>query len=121
MEWKQKFTINQKRFQCNGRQTSLPVIRVIAKRIANNFNFEVKRTTKKVLSAGFPRNVIWNTIAYFNKDNDDFIIPEWLFDEQKLIIIRLSFSESNEKSTKSLKNIKCKFNIVQNTRIIRSL
>ena len=34
------------------------------------------------------------------KDKDDYIIPEWLFDEKKLIILRLQFSESNKKITK---------------------
>ena len=29
----------------------------VAKRIANNFNFEVKHITKKFLSAGFPKNI----------------------------------------------------------------
>ena len=52
-----------------------------AKRIANDFNFEVNRTTKKFLSIAFPRNFIRNTIEYFNKHKDYFIIPEWLFDE----------------------------------------
>ena len=32
----------------------------------------------------------------------DFIILEWLSDERKLIIVRLPFSESNEKFAKSL-------------------
>ena len=79
-------------------------------------------------SAGFPKNFIRNITEYFNKDKDDYIIPEWLFDEQKLIILRLPFSVSNEKFTKSLikklvifTNNKCLFNIVWNTRNIRSL
>ena len=99
-----------------------------AKGIANDFNFEVKCITKKFVSAGFPKNFIRNTTEYFNKDEHDYIIPEWLFDEQKLIILRLPFSVSNEKFTKSLikklvifTNNKCKFNIVWNTRNIRSL
>ena len=94
-----------------------------AKRIAGDFNFEVKRINKKFLSAGFPRNFIRNTTEYFNKDKNDNIIPEWLFDERKLIILRLPFSESNEKFTKSLikkfvifTNNKCKFSIAWNTR-----
>ena len=70
--------------------------------IANDFNFEVKRITKNILSAGFYRNFIRNTIEYFTKDKDGYAIPEWIFDEQKLIILRLPFSESNEKFTKSL-------------------
>ena len=71
---------------------------------------------------------IRNTNECFNKDKDDFIIPEWLFDERKLIILRLPFSESNEDITKSLikklvifKNNKCTFKINYNTRNIRSL
>ena len=72
------------------------------KRIANDFNFEVKCITKEFLSAGFPRSFIWNIIEYFNKGKDDFIIPEWIFDEQMLIILKLLFSESNERYTKSL-------------------
>ena len=93
-----------------------------AKRIVNNFNFEVKRRSKKLLSAGFPKNVIRYTIEYFNKDKNDYIIPEWLFDERKLIILILPFSVSKEKFTKSLiKKLvifvinKCKFSIVWNT------
>ena len=52
-----------------------------AKRIATDFNCEVKHITKKFLLTGFPRNFIKNTIEYFRKNEDDFIIPECLFDE----------------------------------------
>ena len=90
-----------------------------ANRMANDFNFEVRNITKKVLSAGFPKNFMRNTIEYFNKDKNNYITSEWLFDERKLIILRLPFSESNGKYTKSLTkkfviftNNKCKFNIV---------
>ena len=98
-----------------------------AKRIANKFYFEAKRIIKKFLSVGFPKNAIRNTIEYFNKDKNDYIIPEWLFDERKLIILQLPFSVSNKKFTKSFikklvvftKN-KCKFNIVWITMKSRS-
>ena len=93
-----------------------------AKRIANKFNFEAKRIIKKFLSVGFPKNAIRNTIEYFNKDKNDYIIPKWLFDERKLIILILPFSVSKEKFTKNLikKPVifainKCKFSIVWNT------
>ena len=39
-----------------------------AKMIANNFNFQAKRISNNFLSAGFPKNVIGNTIEYFNTD-----------------------------------------------------
>ena len=69
-----------------------------------------------------------NTIEYFNKNRYDFIISEWLFDQQKLITPWLPSSESSGKFAKSLikKRViftsnKCKFNIVWNTENIRSL
>ena len=90
-----------------------------AKRIADNCNIEVKRITKKFLLACFPKSFIRNTIEYFNDYKNDCTISEWLFDERKLIILRLPFSESNGKYTKNLTkkfviftNNKCKFNIV---------
>ena len=89
-----------------------------ANRIANDFNIEVKRITKMLLSAGFPRNFIRNTVEYFNKDKNDYVITEWLFDDQMLIILRLMFLESTEKVTERFikklvifSNNKSKFNI----------
>ena len=121
MHWSSKIPTRYKRNVITGELHS-------AKRIANDFNFEVKRITKKFLSAGFSRNFIGNTTEYFNKDKDDFIIPEWLFDEQKVILLQQPFSKSNEKFTKSLikklitfRNNKHKFNIVWNSRNIGSL
>ena len=109
MHWSLKIS---SRYKCNAITGELPR----AKRMANDFNFEVKRIIKKFLSAGFSRNFVMNSIEYLNKDKDDFIIPEWLFDERKLIILRLPFSEANEKFRKSLikkhvtfTNNKCKF------------
>ena len=62
-----------------------------AKRIADDFNFEVKRITKMFLSAVFSRYFIRNSIEYFNKDKSHYMIPDWLFDERKLIILRQPF------------------------------
>ena len=73
-----------------------------AKKIAEDFNFEVKRITKKLLSPGFPRNFIRNTIELFNKDKKYFIITEWLIVKRKLVILGLAFPESNEKLPKPL-------------------
>lgn len=55
------------------------------KRIANDFNFEAKCITKEILSVGFPKKFIRNTIEYFIKDIDGIIIPELY--EQKLIFL----------------------------------
>ena len=49
------------------------------------------------LSVVFSRYFIRNSIEYFNKDKSDYMIPEWLFDERKLIILRQPFWEPNEK------------------------
>ena len=118
------YALTSTRYKCNVISGELD----IAKRIANDFNLEEKRINKKFVSAGFLRNFIRNIIEYFNNDKDDFIIPEWLFDERKLIILRLPLSKSNEKFTKSVikklvifTNNKCKLNIVWNTTNIRSL
>ena len=118
MHWSSKIPTRHKRNAITGELYR-------AKRIANDFNFEVKRIDKKFLSAGYPKNFIRNTIEYFDKDEDGYIIPEWLFDERKLIMLRLPFSVSNEKFTKRLikklvifTNNKCKFNIVWNTKNI---
>ena len=67
------------------------------KRVVDDFNFEVKRISKEFLSAGFARHFMRNTIEYFNNNKNDYIILEWLLDERKLVILRLPFSESNEK------------------------
>ena len=72
-----------------------------AKKIAEDFNFEVKCITKKLLSSGFPRNFIRNTIELFNKDKKHFIITEWLIVKRKLVILGLAFPESNEKFAKA--------------------
>lgn len=68
-------------------------------------------------------------MQHFSKGKDDFIIPECLFDERKLIILRLPFPESIEKITKSVlrkliifTNNKFKFRRdITDTRDIRSL
>ena len=76
--------------------------------MASEFDFELKNITKMFGSVGFTRNVTGNTSKYFNKGKDDFLVPEWVLDERKLIILQLPLSE-------------CKFNIEWNAGNIRSL
>ena len=76
--------------------------------MASEFDFELKNITKMFGLVGFTRNVTGNTSKYFNKGKDDFLVPEWVLDERKLIILQLPLSE-------------CKFNIVWNAGNIRSL
>ena len=63
--------------------------------IANDFNIEAKRITKKCISAAVVKKIIRNTIEYFSTKKYDFIIPAWLFDDRKLIILLRPFLESN--------------------------
>ena len=63
-----------------------------AKRIASNFDNETKRIRNKYRDAGYPKNVIENTIKNFNSKKDELLIPPWLFDERKHVTIRLWFS-----------------------------
>ena len=73
-----------------------------AKRIAKNLNSEVKRLTKKFLSTGFPATFIKNIIECFIWVKNDFVIPKYLFDERKLIIVRLPFPGWKKKVPKSV-------------------
>ena len=56
------------------------------------------------------------------------IIPQWLFEERKGFTIHVPFSPSNKSFVKSFiskliyfTNEKCKFNVVWNTRKVKSL
>ena len=45
-----------------------------AKKDSKRLKFENKRHNQKFVLVVFPRNLIRNTIEYFNRDKDDFII-----------------------------------------------
>ena len=99
-----------------------------AKKIATDFDLELRKIRQKYLNAGFPIKVINDVISRFNKEKEDFIIPQWLFDERKEVLIRLPFAPANEKYVKKFINklevftsFKIKFNVVWNTRKIKSL
>ena len=99
-----------------------------AKKIASNFDIEIKRIVKKYTAAGFPSRFVLSIIDNFDSDKDNLIIPQWLFEERKVFIIHLPFSPSNESFVKRFisklnyfTNEKCKFNVVWNTRKVQSL
>ena len=102
-----------------------------AKKISSDFQHEVVRIRKKFMDVGFPKRFVDSVIRDFNAPNvteDDDIIPEWLFDERKTLVIRLPFCPLNEQTSKtfvqSLENYtrgKYTFKIIWNTRNIRSL
>ena len=99
-----------------------------AKKIASNFDIEIKRIVKKYTAAGFPSRFVLSIIDDFDSGKDNLIIPQWLFEERKAFTIHLPFSPSNENFVKRFisklnyfTNEKCKFNVVWNTRKVQSL
>ena len=55
-----------------------------AKRIAPDFNKELKRMWQKHRNAGFSLIFINKTICNVERRKEEMIIPEWLFDEKQL-------------------------------------
>ena len=71
-----------------------------AKRVASDFNKELKRIRQKYQNAGFPLKFINETIYNFERGKEEMIIPEWLFDERKTFSVRFPYSPVNEKFNK---------------------
>ena len=99
-----------------------------ANKIASNFSNETKRIKIKYLQAGFPIHVIKDVFHRFNQQKDEVLIPQSFFDDRKECMIRLPFVPANEKFLKTFinkleifTNYSIKFNIVLNTRKIKSL
>ena len=76
-----------------------------AKRISSNFDNEVNRIKNKFSRAGFPVKFTESVIRDFNDKNsaqpinneDEFIIPPWLFKESKrFILVELPYCKTNE-------------------------
>ena len=100
-------------------------------KISSNFDAELDRIRRKFRLVGYPNRFVESVIRDFlldNMDNDDVIIPQWLFDDRITKYIRLPFCELNEQLAKSFLNrlntftdFKFKFLIIWETRKIRSL
>ena len=71
-----------------------------AKNIATDFDKELRRMKKKLLRAGYPVKFINCTFFRFNEEKEELLIPKWLFDETKLVVIRFSFTSRNEMFSK---------------------
>ena len=63
-----------------------------AKRIASDFNKELKRIRQKYQNAGFSLKFINETICNFERGKEEMIIPEWLFDERKTFSVRFPYT-----------------------------
>ena len=90
-----------KRYKRNSIKTEL----YRAKRISSNFTSEVAVIRNKFESAGYPKRFVNSIIREFNavKENEesDFIIPPWLFEgKKKVVLVEIPFCLKNEISSK---------------------
>ena len=90
-----------KRYKRNSIKTEL----YRAKRISSNFTSEVTVIRNKFESTGYPKRFVNSIIREFNavKENDesDFIIPPWLFEgKKKVVLVETPFCLKNEISSK---------------------
>ena len=102
-----------------------------ARKIASNFSAEIERIKNKYINVGFPSRFVDAVIRDFNTTpdaDDEDIIPEWLFDEKRVLTVRLPFCPKNEEESKvfirRLEKYTAQeftFKIIWNTRNIRSL
>ena len=76
VHWSPKIPVRYKRNAITGELNR-------AKRIASDFNKEVKRIRQKYRNAVFSLKFINETICNFERGKEEMIIPESLFDERK--------------------------------------
>ena len=70
-------------------------------KIASDFEAEVSIITKKYLDTGYPLGFIKSVISDFNKkDENETIIPDWLFEERCKLLFKLPYCPSNEHDVK---------------------
>ena len=98
------------------------------KKITTDFDKGLRRIKTKFLHVGYPVNFINDTFFRFNEKKEELLLPKWLFDETKLVVIRLPFVPRNEKFSKrfisklqTFTNGKVRFNIIWNTHKIQFL
>ena len=70
-----------------------------AKKVASNFDMEIKRIVNKYTTAAFPSRFV-HSITY-NSDSGKDNLSQWLFDERKAFTIHLPFSPSIESFVKT--------------------
>ena len=97
-------------------------------RISSDFEQEVKRIKSKFLKAGYPIKFIISVINSFKAENNETIIPNWLYKEKKEIYVRLPYCQKNEKyflefskRLSKFTNDEIDFKIIWSTRNIKSL
>ena len=99
-------------------------------RIASDFDAEVQTITQKYLEVGYPIGFIKSVINGFknSKEEEQLVIPEWLFDQRKKVLFKLPYCPSNERDVKrfidkieSFSNGKLKFIVLWSSRNIKFL
>ena len=110
------------------KQMLLPVNYIETEKFVTDFDKELRRMKTKFLLAGYPVKFINDTFCRFNEEKEELLIPKWLFDETKLVLIRLPFAPRNEKFSKrfisilkTFTNCKVRFHIIWNIRKIQSI
>ena len=66
-----------------------------AKKIATDFDKELRRIETKFLHAYYPIKFINDIFFRFNEEREELLIPKCLFDETKVVVIRLTFAPRN--------------------------
>ena len=95
----------------------------------SDFGAEVQKIAQKYLEAGYPISFIQSVINDFknSKEEEQLIIPEWLFDQRKKVLFKLPYCPSNERDVKrfidkieSFTDGKLKFIVLWSTSNIKS-
>ena len=71
-----------------------------------DFEAEIQTITEKYLKVGYPIGFIKSLINDFknSKEEEQLIIPEWLFDQRKKVLFKLPYCPSNERDVKRFSN-----------------
>ena len=101
-----------------------------AKKISSNFELEKRRILTKFKTAGYPIRFINSVIRSFENREEEQIIPNWLFEEEKKFVVRIQipFCAKNEqtwfkvkKRIESYSEDSVKVEVTWKTRKIKSL
>ena len=93
VHWSSKIPIRYKRNAITGELRQV-------KRIASDFNKELKRIRQKYQNAGFLLKILNEAICNFERRKGEMVIPERLSDEIKTFSFRLPYSLASEKFSK---------------------
>ena len=70
------------------------------KKIATDFDYELRRIKIKFLHDGYSVKFINDSFFRFNEEKEELVIPRWLFDKTKSVVMILSFAPRYENFNK---------------------